>query len=139
MPRPIHYILPIGDNPDDNFLHQVIIDDSGLCDHVRVAENGTEAFQYPKNTDRPDLILTDVNLPGMNGFKFLEQYHQLEDTLKSRLAVLMLTTSLTPRDTQRAATLCYVKEYYTKPLSVDLLQAVVDANNSPSPINTPSN
>ncbi|GAB4013904.1 response regulator [Spirosoma migulaei] len=131
MPRPIHCILLVDDDPDDNFLHQVVIEDSELCDHVRVAETGTEALRYLQETShtdyiRPDLILTDVNLPGMNGFEFLEQYHRLDDQLKSRLAVLVLTTSLAPRDTQRAATLPHVKGYYTKPLTINMLRAIVD-------------
>jgi CheY-like chemotaxis protein len=133
MPRPIRCILLIDDDPDDNFLHQVVIEDSGLCDHVRVAENGAEALRYLQDTShpdyiRPDFIITDVNLPGMNGFEFLDQYHLLEDQLKSRLAVLVLTTSLAPRDTQRAALLAYVKGYYTKPLTSSMLKTIVDAH-----------
>ncbi|MVM30064.1 response regulator [Spirosoma sp. HMF4905] len=131
MLRPIHCILLIDDDPDDNFLHQVVIDDSGLCDHVRVAENATEALRYLEDTSqpdyiRPDFILTDVNLPGMNGFEFLEQYHYLDDQLKSRLAVIVLTTSLAPRDTQRAAMIEHVKGYYTKPLTSAMLRTIAD-------------
>jgi CheY-like chemotaxis protein len=138
MPRPIHCILLIDDDPDDNFLHQMVIEDSGLCDHVRVVENGVEALRYLNDTGhpnyiRPDLILTDVNLPGMNGFEFLEQYHHLDDTLKSRLAVLVLTTSLALRDTKRAATLPNVNGYYTKPLTAQMLQSIVDLYPSTLP------
>ena len=126
MPRPIHCILLVDDDPDDNFLHEVIINDSGLCEHVRVTENGMQALQYLTDTGhpdyiRPDLILTDINLPGMNGFEFLERYNQLAEHLKSRLTVVILTTSLNPRDTQRAALLPYVGGYYAKPLTAGML------------------
>ncbi|QMW06250.1 response regulator [Spirosoma foliorum] len=131
MPKPIHCILLIDDDPDDIFLHQVVINDSGLCDNIRVAENAKEALHYLTNTShpdyiRPDLILTDVNLPGMNGFEFLEEYHHLDEQLKSRLAVLVFTTSLAPRDTQRAAMIAHVNGYYTKPLTNATLQTIVN-------------
>ncbi len=130
MPKPIQCILLIDDDPDDNFLHQIIIDDSDLCDSVRVAETGLDALRYLRDTGhpdyiRPDLILTDVHLPGMNGFEFLKQYYLLDEDLKSRLAVVILTTSLDPRDTQQAAMLPQVNGYYTKPLTTDSLQRMI--------------
>ncbi|GAB3946929.1 response regulator [Spirosoma harenae] len=135
MPRPIQCILLVDDDPDDIFLHKLIIEDSGLCDHIRTTETALQALQYLTNTShpdylRPDLILTDINLPGMNGFEFLEHYQQLNDDLKVRLAVLILTTSLNPRDTKRAALFPDIKGYYAKPLTVDMLQAIVDQHDS---------
>jgi CheY-like chemotaxis protein len=131
MPRPIHCILLVDDNPDDNFLHEIIIQDADVCDHVRVMENGTQALQYLADTGhpdyvRPDLILTDINLPGMDGFEFLERYSLLDDPLKSRLPILILTTSLNLRDTQRVALLPYIKGYFTKPLTTDMLHEIAE-------------
>lgn len=131
MSRPIHCILLVDDDPDDNFLHQIIINDSGLCEHVRVVETGTEALHYLQHTThpdyiRPDLILTDVNLPGMNGFEFMEQYSQLSQSLKQRTAVIFLSTSLSPRDLQKAAQLSDVKGYYAKPLTTSMLHSIID-------------
>lgn len=130
MPRPIRCILLVDDDPDDNFLHQLVIEDSGLCDQVRVTTTGMEALQYLTDVAhpeyvRPDIILTDINLPGMNGFEFMEQYQQLDESLKSRLAVLVLSTSLNPRDTKQAALYPEIKGYYAKPLTTKLLQAIV--------------
>ena len=134
MPRPIQCILLVDDDPDDIFLHKLVIDDSGLCDQIRTVETGAQALQYLTTTThpdyiRPDLILTDINLPGMNGFEFLEHYQQLSDELKVRLAVLILTTSLNPRDTKRAALFPDIKGYYAKPLTVDMLQAIVNQHD----------
>ncbi|GAB2589523.1 response regulator [Spirosoma areae] len=131
MLRPIRCILLIDDDPDDNFLHQLVIDDSGLCDQVRVAQTGRDALRYlsdPNHPEyiRPDLILTDIKLPGMTGFEFLEQYRQFDDQLKSRFGVLVLTTALTPRDAQQAPLLPDVNGYFIKPLTTDMLQTIVD-------------
>ncbi len=135
MPRPIHCILLVDDDPDDNFLHQLVITESGLCDEVRVAESGLEAIRYLTQTGqpdylRPDAILLDINMPGMNGFEFLEQYHNLPDGLKSRVVVVMLTTSLNPTDQTRAIRSAEVNLYQSKPLTQAMLQTIVDQHFS---------
>ncbi|GAB3914208.1 response regulator [Larkinella knui] len=131
MPRPIHCILLIDDDPDDNYLHQLVIEESGLCDAVRSAETGLQALTYLTETHdsnyvRPDVILLDINMPGMNGFEFLERYCQLDEVLRSRLVLLMLTTSLNPVDKNRAGQFEDVKGYLTKPVTKEMLQEIID-------------
>lgn len=133
MPKPIRCILLVDDDPDDNYLHQLVITDSGQCEEVRVAESGFQALDYLTQTDRPDyvrpdVILLDINMPGMNGFEFLERYHQLPDSLKSRLVLLMLTTSLNPSDRQRADGAADVTGYQNKPLTLAMLQQIIDTH-----------
>lgn len=131
MPKPIQCILLIDDDPDDNFFHRLVIEESGLCETVRVAENGVDALNYltqPEHPDyqRPDVILLDINMPVMNGFEFLEAYHQLPDSLKSRVLMLMLTTSLDHLDWQRANALAEVSAYKPKPLTKAMLHELAD-------------
>ncbi|CCH54800.1 response regulator [Fibrisoma limi BUZ 3] len=135
MPRPIRCILLIDDDPDDNYIHQLIIDETELCETVRVAENGQLGLAYLTKTDhpdyvRPDIILLDINMPGMNGFEFLEHYRQIDPSLQSRVVLLMLTTSLFPADTTRARQFSEVKGYLSKPLSQDMLQTIVNQHFS---------
>lgn len=137
MNQPVHCILLIDDDPDDNYLHQLIISESGLCQTTRVAESGTEALRYLTQTNapdylRPDMIMLDINMPGMNGFEFLDQYHQLPDEQKSRLVVLMLTTSLNPDDRHRAGSIAEVTDYQAKPLTQAMLRQLV-ADYFPEP------
>lgn len=131
MPRPIHCILLIDDDPDDNFLHKIVIEESGLCDLVRIAESGKQALRYLQANDdpdyvRPDILILDINMPGMNGFEFLAEYQKIDIHLKSRLVVLMLTTSLNPNDTEQARQWSDVKAYRTKPLTNGMIQEIVN-------------
>ncbi|QHV96791.1 response regulator [Spirosoma endbachense] len=139
MPRPIHCILLIDDDPDDNYLHKLIIEESGLCDIVRVVENGPMGLSYLNQINlpdytRPDVILLDINMPGMNGFEFLHHYSQIDAALRSHFVLLMLTTSLNSADTKRAEQLKEINGYLVKPLTKAMLQGVVDTyfnvNNS---------
>lgn len=130
MPRKINCILLVDDDPDDNFLHKLIIEESGLCDCVCIAENGLQALELLKNTEsdcylRPEVILLDINMPGMNGFEFLEEYEKLPPEQKARVVLMMLTTSLNPDDERRAREFGDVSGYRSKPLTRDMLDDVV--------------
>ena len=131
MSAPIHCILLIDDDPDDNYVHQLVIEGSGLCDTVRVVENGFKGLDYLEQTNRadspiPDVIFLDINMPGMNGFEFLEHYRQLEESIRSRIVLMMLTTSTVWSDKHRGGLFDEVKGYLPKPITQDMLQTIVD-------------
>jgi CheY-like chemotaxis protein len=130
MDKHLRCIMLVDDDPDDNYIHQLVIADWGKCDTVRVVENGIDALTYLSNTTapdyiRPEVILLDINMPGMNGFEFLEEYHQLADQLKSNVVVMMLTTSLNPSDEDRAERFNEVTGYRNKPLTKAMLDDVL--------------
>lgn len=131
MPRPIPCILLIDDDPDDNFIHQLIIDESRQCDAVRVVTSGMQALTYLTQSSHPDyirpnVVFVDINMPGMNGFEFLDEYQQLDTHLKGQVVVVMLTTSISAADRQRASSLPEINRYQTKPLTVAMIHELVD-------------
>ncbi len=131
MPRPIRCILLIDDDPDDVFIHRLVIEESGLCDDVREATTGAEALRYLTQPDRvaypfPDLMLLDVNLPGMNGFEFLQEYRRWVPNPPVSPVVVVFTTSLNPVERERAETFDGVSGYHVKPLTTSLLYRLVE-------------
>ena len=77
---------------------------------------------------QPDLIFLDINMPGMNGWEFLEEYNKLDKEIQSRVMVIMLTTSDNPDDSMRAKTWGFVSDYITKPLTKERLKDIIDAH-----------
>jgi CheY-like chemotaxis protein len=72
---------------------------------------------------RPDLVLMDINLPGMNG---IEAKRQLEATPETReIPVVALSAAALPRDTVRANEAGFAR-YLTKPIKVDELTVALE-------------
>lgn len=126
MSKPIRCILLVDDDPDDNFLHRVVLEEADVCEEIRITEKASEALHYLTNTDhadylRPDLILLDINMPGINGFEFITHYRQLPPHKQAKAALIMLTTSINPIDQAKANALGMADNYYQKPLTSKLL------------------
>lgn len=132
--KKINCILLVDDNPADNEFHKIIINDSNVCNYVKIATSGSKALEYiikSGNEDsaefpKPDLIFLDINMPGMNGFEFLEEYHALDEKLKSKIVIIMLSTSLNPDDAEKARQIKEVTEFMNKPLMVDTLKITIE-------------
>lgn len=133
--KKINCILLIDDNPADNYYHEYIIKDTGLCNYIKFATNGIEGLSYIKKawehnqTDYnpvPDVLFLDINMPRMNGFEFLEEYKKFDDDLKSTTNVIVLTSSPNPDDRKKALKYTDVKGYHVKPLSIEILQEIIE-------------
>lgn len=131
----INCILLVDDDESDNFIHEIIIKEAGVCNMVKVATDGRKALDYLAKAGNPDLadeypkpniIFLDINMPRMNGFEFLEEYTKLDKHLKSNVVITMLTTSLNPSDEQRAMAVEEVNEFMNKPLTVDKLNVIIE-------------
>lgn len=79
---------------------------------------------------RPGIIFLDINMPGLTGWDFMDLYHQLKESDKAKIIVVMLTTSLNPDDQQRASTDGGIVAFLHKPLRpsmvVDLAERYFD-------------
>jgi CheY-like chemotaxis protein len=91
------HILLVEDNPDGRETLRALLE---LLGHrVEVAADGVEGIQKAI-ASRPEVVLTDIGLPGIDGFQVARQ---LRATLGRRLFLIALTAYGQPEDRRRAA------------------------------------
>lgn len=117
-------ILLVEDNPGDVILTQEAFFESRLSILLETVENAEDALAYLRNDDKavPDLVLMDINLPGMSGLEALTAIK--EDLLLRRIPVVILTTSSSDQDVLRAYD-HYANCYITKPVQFEDFQNVI--------------
>lgn len=126
MTEKIDCLMLIDDNKIDQLLFERIISRSGLVQNTVSFYFAEEALEYLKDerNPKPNIILLDVKMPRMDGFEFL--YHAVGQFGPDALSVVvMLTTSLDPRDKTRARAFRCVKDFQNKPLTDDALCAAL--------------
>lgn len=92
-----------------------------------LAENALNELRHlsinePENF--PDIIFLDINMPGMDGWDFLDEFILLDENILSRCKVIMLSSSIDPNDIDKSKTYKVVHDFYSKPLTPDKLQAL---------------
>jgi len=120
-------VLLVDDDKSTNFIHQIIIEDARCVENVVVHNSATEALSYLENTSvLPDLIFLDINMPGMNGWEFLEQYGLLNKQLTDKIVLFILSTSMNPSDQQKANENEFVTRFLNKALTEELVLEIAD-------------
>ena len=118
--RPI--VLAVDDVPENlNTLCGML---STLGVDVRVANNGVTALRLADLEPRPDLILLDIMMPGMDGHAVLRQ---LRERASTREIAVIFVTALDSTQDEEAGLLEGAADYISKPISPPVLRARVAA------------
>ncbi|MCZ6668747.1 MAG: ATP-binding protein [Gammaproteobacteria bacterium] len=110
---PASTVLYVEDNPENVILMDAIISQMGNIQMIN-AFNATLGFDLA-TSKYPDLILMDINLPGMNGIQALNQLLRTRQT--KDIPVIAITSSSTPKDVEAGLEAGF-KAYITKPINV---------------------
>ncbi len=125
--KKVNSIMLIDDDKVTNFYHKIVIQGANCCEHIDIYDDATEALSHLKETSElPNIIFLDINMPRMNGWEFIETI--MEDGLDSLLntcTIVMLTTSLNPKDKEKALKYKIISEFKHKPLTKEILQDIV--------------
>ena len=118
--KQVKTLLYIEDNPANMSLMQHIIDRMAPLKLITAhnAELGLELAA----ARQPDMIILDINLPGIDGFGALKRLQQ--DALTQTIPVIALSANAMPKDIERGLAAGFAL-YLTKPIRVNEVRAAI--------------
>lgn len=146
--RPLNFLL-VDDDDLCLFIHRRVLDLTGYCKSTHVATNGKKAIDFLRDAADgsvpiPDLILLDLDMPLMNGIAFLEAFKSLERLDRSRIAIVLLSSSICQHEKELAIALgavTCISKPLTEPALSDAIRFIEEKKPVPSlvPIDTRKN
>jgi CheY-like chemotaxis protein len=119
-------ILLVDDSPADVRLTLEALKEAKMRNQIHVAQDGEAALAFLRTPGRrrPDLILLDLNLPGIDGREVLAEIKS--DPVLAIIPVVVLTTSQAEEDVLRSYRL-HANCYITKPVDFQQFIRVVQS------------
>lgn len=132
--KKVNAVMLIDDNEIDNLINQKMIESVNMTDNIFVHSGAKSALEYLKNIEKikvggesflPEFIFLDIDMPLMDGFQFVDEFEKLSDFTKNYCKVILLTSSLDPKDITKSKKNSYIVRYLNKPLTQDSLKKLV--------------
>ncbi|MEX0904110.1 MAG: response regulator [Balneolaceae bacterium] len=121
----------IEDNQSMQNIYKRMMEAVGFAGEIVTSYNGEEAINYykdlmksiseGKDASPPDVIFLDLNMPVMDGWRFLYEFYKLSLPESARPQIYIITSSVNPVDEEKAKEYD-VREFITKPLYIDKLE-----------------
>lgn len=131
--KPISILL-VDDDEINNFISIKLIKKALDNTSISSCLNGKFAIdqlvELQNNTPEslPDFILLDINMPIMNGWEFLDEYKRLELDPLGKTKIYIISSSVFSNDINKAKSYPLVKNFISKPLSVDKIKEMFNDN-----------
>jgi CheY-like chemotaxis protein len=118
-------VLILDDDPASLYLARLMMKEAGIAEDIVTFQTAKEGLEFIKahclddhaaKEECPDLILLDINMPGMDGFDFLDALEILGKKHLIRKVVVVLTSSDYPRDQEKMQSYG-VRSFIVKPIT----------------------
>lgn len=128
-------ILCVDDDAITLMLCKKVIAKAELSSEIDTSNNGEEALKYFENLKKekeannvisePQLIFLDLNMPIMNGWEFLDIFSKSEYyTIFPEVKVIVLSSTIDPRDIEKAKQYPMVLNFLSKPITIEMLKSI---------------
>jgi CheY-like chemotaxis protein len=96
-------IVIVEDDPDDQYFIRTICDKLGITSELLFFDDGLKALNYLQTTQKKTfLILSDINMPVMNGLELRRRIQKDEQLKKRSIPFVFLSTAARPKEVEEA-------------------------------------
>lgn len=119
---------------DDDDIYQFtilkVLESIKLNKKVIFFSDGEEAIDFMtanllNDTELPDVIFLDINMPIMDGFQFMEEYVKIKPELNKKITIYMVSSSVDAVDIERAKSISDISDYIIKPIEPKQLKKIM--------------
>ena len=132
--KKINFLVFIDDDNLTNRFHEIILKKADICEEYKFFNSGIKAMEFFKEEAKkdnpkkmPEYTFLDINMPNMDGWEFIEEY--MSTSTLEPLNIIMLSTSTSIKDKNKAKEYEMVKDFMTKPLHIQRLKELVGKIN----------
>jgi CheY-like chemotaxis protein len=124
MEKQYRFIL-IDDSLLDLFIHKKLISVSNLSETIFTYDTAETALEFLKSQGEslaPSIILLDLQMPGMNGFQFVEAFAGLDSEIHKKIRIFILSSTVDQGDISKAKANPFIEDMISKPVDVEMLR-----------------
>lgn len=126
-----NYVWIIDDDRIYTFTVQKLIEKGQFAQKIDIFQNGQDALDRLQKitfdtAKYPDIILLDINMPIMDGWQFMDEFVKFVD--KSAITLYMVSSSIDPRDKEKAKRYKDIDGFITKPLTIESIKKLMTSN-----------
>ncbi len=126
---PYKFVMLVDHDEVDSIVSWKILESNNFAERISAFRTGQEGLDYLKANKSladalPEMIFLELNMPGIDGFQFLEEFAKIDGFVHERCKIILLTSTFSPRDIDRAASNRFVRKYLDKPLNSRKLEAI---------------
>lgn len=121
----MYYVQIVDDEPITRNGLSEMIDWEGLGFEVScLAQNGKQALEQLE-VEKVDLIITDIEMPIMNGLQFIKEVRDEEFEKQSDVKEIIVLTAYDEFQYAKTALRYGVKEYILKPFDIEEIESIL--------------
>lgn len=133
MTEPALNIFLIDDNDIDIVVNSKLLKLARITDSITTFSECTVALKYFASNSEMlsksrNVVLLDIQMPGMDGFECAEHMKNLPKEVRDALTVFMLSSSIDRNDIKRAEEHDFIKKILEKPLDVYQLKRLLQSD-----------
>lgn len=128
--KKINTLFLVDDDSVFQYLTRKLLLKTAMVKQIKIFNNGQEAIDFLKTVqgrkeEIPEIILLDLSMPVMDGWEFLEEYLMLQPRLEKRITIYIISSSINPRDIERAKKINAVTDFIIKPVTREKFSEII--------------